>query len=74
MESLDPEYLSPKQLADKLNMSLKWVEKHTQEHRIPGQVKMGRVWRYHWIEIQKHLISGQLLLEKLKSKLRQKWK
>lgn len=67
--SINPEpFLSPEQLANKLNMSIKWVEKHTQEHRIPGQVKVGRVWRYNWIEVQKRMISGQVLLDPIRRK------
>jgi predicted DNA-binding transcriptional regulator AlpA len=66
---INPEpLLSPEQLANKLNMSLKWVEKHTQERRIPGQVKVGRVWRYNWIEVQKRMISGQVLLDPIRRK------
>ncbi len=58
--------ITPKQLAERLGISLKWVEKHTQERRIPGQVKVGRVWRYEWVEIQKRIITGEILLEKPK--------
>jgi hypothetical protein len=62
-EETQPEsLLTPLQLADRLNISLKWVETHTQEHRIPGQVKVGRVWRYNWIEVQRRMFSGQVLL------------
>ena len=62
------ELISPKQLADRLHISLKWVEKHTQERRIPGQVKVGRVWRYDWMEVQKRMLSGQVLLEPARAK------
>jgi len=68
MDPNESEYLTPRQLAGKLNMSLKWVEKHTQGHRIPGQVKIGRAWRYDWIEVQKKILSGQLLLDRGRSK------
>lgn len=54
--------LTPQELAAKLNISLKWVETHTQERRIPGQVKVGRVWRYDWLEIRRRMFSGQVLL------------
>ena len=55
--------ITPKELAERLHMSIKWVEKHTQEHRIPGQIKVGRLWRYEWLEVQKRIISGQVLVE-----------
>lgn len=60
--------LTPKELASKLNMSMKWVEKHTQSRRIPGQVKVGRVWRYDWVEVQRRMLTGQVLLERTPSK------
>ncbi len=63
-----PELISPKQLADRLHISLKWVEKHTQGRRIPGQIKVGRVWRYDWMEVQKRMLSGQVLLEPARAK------
>lgn len=63
--------LTPRELAGRLNMSLKWVEKHTQDRRIPGQVKVGRVWRYAWVEVQKRIIAGKILLEKTKGRIAQ---
>lgn len=57
------EYLTPQELAAMLNMSLKWVVKHTQLHRIPGQTKMGRLWRYRRTEVEKRLLSGIFLLD-----------
>lgn len=43
MDILDSkvEYHTPRQLVEKLNMSLKWVKKHTSTRRIPGLVKSG---------------------------------
>jgi hypothetical protein len=55
-------YWTPAGLARHLDMSEKWVEKHTQARRIPGQTKMGGAWRYHKAAVQKALLSGQLLL------------
>jgi len=59
----EPEYLNARQLAGKLNVSLKAVVKWTQARRLP-YVKMGRVNRYSRIEIEKRLISGNLLFDK----------
>ena len=61
------DFLTPKELSRKLNMSLKWVEKQTQARRIPGQVKMGRLWRYKIKEVEKRLLSGKEFLLKTKN-------
>jgi|WetSurMetagenome_2_1015567.scaffolds.fasta_scaffold296119_1 excisionase family DNA binding protein len=61
----EPEYLTGKQLAIKLNVSLKSVIKWTAARRLPC-CKMGRVWRYPRPEIEKRLLSGALLFEKVK--------
>ena len=57
----EPEYLTAKQLAEKLKMSIRSIVKWTAQHRIPGAVKMGYHWRYSSTEISKRLLSGQLL-------------
>jgi excisionase family DNA binding protein len=56
------DYLTPQELAAKLSMSLKWVTKYTQARKIPGQVKIGRLWRYNRAEIEKRLLSGNEFL------------
>lgn len=61
--TIEPEYLDARQLAGKLNVSLKSVVKWTQARRLP-YVKMGRVNRYPRNEIEKRLLSGKLLLDK----------
>jgi hypothetical protein len=66
--SNDEVLLTPRELANRLQISIKWVEKQTQNRRIPGQVKVGRVWRYSWVEIQRRMLSGQILLESLDEK------
>jgi hypothetical protein len=57
------EYLNARQLATKLNVSIKAVTKWTAARRIPA-CKMGRIWRYPRIEIEKRLLSGSLLYDK----------
>jgi hypothetical protein len=64
----EPEYLTGKQLATKLNVSLKSVFKWTAQRRIPGAVKFGYRWRYSAVEINKRILSGQLLLTDNKSR------
>jgi hypothetical protein len=59
----EPEYLTPRQLAGKVNVSLKAVTKWTAARRLPC-CKMGRVWRYPVREIEKRLLSGNLLYDK----------
>ena len=60
------EFFTPRELAAFLGMSQKWVVKHTQSRRIPGQVQFGRSWRYRKADVESHLNSGapQFLLEK----------
>jgi hypothetical protein len=60
----EPEYLTGKQLAEKLNVSIKAVVKWTATRRLPGACKMGRVWRYQWAAIEKKMLSGNLLYDK----------
>jgi hypothetical protein len=64
----EPEYLTGKQLAVKLNISIKAIQAWTAKRRIPGAVKIGYHWRYSATEISKHLLSGQLLLQGTKGK------
>jgi hypothetical protein len=59
------DYLTPEELAHKLNMSLKWVEKQTQAHKVPGQTKIGRLWRYRLGEVEKQLLTGKFPQERL---------
>jgi excisionase family DNA binding protein len=58
--SPEPEYLSARQLAGKLNVSTKAVSKWTAARRLPA-CKVGYHWRYPSLEINKRLLSGQLL-------------
>ncbi len=70
MEQMEPaqmnasDFLTPKELAAKMNMSLKFVVTQTQARRVPGQVKVGRLWRYRRVEVEKRLLAGKFLLEK----------
>ncbi len=59
----EPEYLTARQLAVKVNVSLKAVTKWTAARRLPC-VRMGRLWRYPVREIEKRLLSGSLLYDK----------
>jgi excisionase family DNA binding protein len=59
----EPEYYTPRQLAGKVNVSLKAIVKWTAARRLPC-CKMGHVWRYPRREIEKRLLSGSLLYDK----------
>jgi hypothetical protein len=57
------EVLTADELATMLKVSRKFVEEHTTKGDIPGQFKVGRVWRYHKNIIQKSILKGgQFLL------------
>jgi excisionase family DNA binding protein len=59
----EPEFLTPKELANMFQISLKAIVKWTQERRIPGQCKIGGRWRYRRLDIEKALLRGTLLHE-----------
>lgn len=56
------DYVNPRELALKLGVSLKAISKWTAAGRIPGAVKIGRVWRYRIVAVEKALLSGNLLV------------
>ena len=56
-------YYTPQELAERLNVSKKFVQNQTLARRIPGQIKIGRVWRYCRAEVEKAMLKGgQFLL------------
>jgi hypothetical protein len=60
-EALGGEYISSKELASRLSVSLKFVQKHVRQ--IPGMVKITRKCvRFHLPTIEKRLLSGNSLL------------
>lgn len=56
------EFLTPAELAIMLNVSIKFVNKHIATKRLPGAVRVGRLWRFKRNEVEKRLIAGELLL------------
>lgn len=62
----EKELLTAKELAEFLSMSPKFVQKHISTKRLPGMVRCGRSWRFRKSEVQKRLLCGQLLLEKVR--------
>jgi len=61
---MEQEFLTVKELANYLNCSEKFIRKHLEGRRLPGMVKIGRVYRFRKSDVEKKLLSGQLLLEK----------
>lgn len=62
MQLNESEFFNTLELAKYLNVSRKSIEKWRYQNRIPGQVKCGYSWRYRKSEVEKRLLSGQLLL------------
>jgi hypothetical protein len=62
-KAVDGNFLTAPQLAQKLNVSLKAIRKWSLSGRLM-YVKMGRLVRYHWPEIEKRLLTGRLLVER----------
>lgn len=57
------EYYTPVELAKKLNVSRKFIVKHTMRRAIPGQIKIGRIWRYRKTTVQEALDSSSFLIK-----------
>lgn len=58
------ELLTPEELSEILKVSLKAVKNWTQSGKIPGQKKIGRLWRYRKSEVLKQLITKNQFLTK----------
>lgn len=64
---MEQEFYTPQDLSTKLNISLKTIVKHTQLHRVPGQVKIFGRWRYRIVDVEKRLLTGNFFLPAKKS-------
>ena len=62
MDEKQTEFFDTAELARYLNVSVKAVVHWRQARRLPGAVRCGRVWRFRRIDIEKKLLSGELLL------------
>ena len=62
-EPASNDFLTARELATYLNVSEKFVRKHTDAGRLP-LVRMGRCIRYRRAEIERRLLGGTLLNEK----------
>ena len=57
------ELITPKELANRIGMSIKFIRSHITDRRLPGMVKCGRFWRFDMREIEKAINNGKLLLD-----------
>lgn len=59
----ETEFFSVQELAAYLNCSEKFIRKHIESRRLPGMVRVGRLYRFRKSDVEKRLLSGQLLLD-----------
>ncbi len=60
--TIEPEFLTIAELAKKIGMSKKFVEKHSQHNRIPGKKLFGRFIRFERAAIDRALLREEFLL------------
>jgi excisionase family DNA binding protein len=60
----DAKYITSRQLRELLNVSEAFIQKYMAARRLPGMVKIGKLWRFNLEEVKKHLATGDLLLPK----------
>lgn len=70
METADPEFYTPEELATLGKVGDRWVEKQILKRRLPGMTKWGRYWRFRKSEVDRQLLTGSLLLPDPKVKTR----
>ena len=50
--------LTAAELAAVLRVSRKFIEEHTAAGHVPGQMKLGRIWRYRRIDVMRAIARG----------------
>ncbi len=68
METTDPEFYTPQELAALGRVGERWIEKQIPKRRLPGMTKWGRYWRFRKSEVDRQLLTGSLLLPDPKAK------
>lgn len=58
------EFFNAKELAEYLGCSMGFIRKHIESGRLPGMVRAGRFIKFRKTDIEKRLLSGQLLTNK----------
>ncbi len=66
MDQETREYFSTESLARHIEVSKKSIEKWRDERRIPGAVRVGRVWRFRRVDVERQLLTGQFPMPKRK--------
>lgn len=61
-KEFEPDLITSQELARRLSMSVKFIEKHRQ--RIHGSVKIGGSWRFSLSEIKARIATGRDILIK----------
>lgn len=59
--TIEPDFLTAKQLARKINMSVKFIRHHVQTRRLPGLKWMGRMVRFERRAVEKALLRAEFL-------------
>lgn len=70
METSNPEFYTPAELAAMGRVGERWIEKQIPKRRLPGMTKWGRFWRFRKDEVDRQLLTGSLLLPPSKAKSR----
>jgi excisionase family DNA binding protein len=60
----DAKFINSRQLQELLNVSEAFIQKYMAARRLPGMVKIGKLWRFNLEEVEKQLATGDLLLPK----------
>lgn len=62
MEAKEQQFFTSKELAEYVNVSVKFIEKYTSSGRLPGLRKMGRCVRWDKNAVDRRILSGNILL------------
>lgn len=61
---MSSEFFNTKELADYIGSSMGFVRKHITSGRLPGMIRAGRFIKFRKSDVEKRLLSGQLLLDR----------
>lgn len=70
MTSNNSDFYTPEELASLVQVGARWIEKQIPKRRLPGMTKVGRYWRFKKADVDRQLLTGELLLPFSKSKTR----
>jgi excisionase family DNA binding protein len=58
---IEPMY-TPEDLSQRLNVSVQTITRWVRAGRVPGQRKVGHVWRFYPADVEKALLKDNFLL------------